>query len=217
EAFGYYKITVERPLRLKVVLSDENLKSFEEAIKSKKKKKEADYRLLEVLKDISKDLTDEYIYDFNKFLRLIEKKGIKINSENKKLIQKYLTEKDENAKPVIKEIYKNKEADRLYGFFEIDIDGKKVVVEYEPDTDLRNTENVPLLEEGGIEGFFEREVLPYVTDAWINKDNIKIGYEISFTKYFYKPEKLRELDEIVLDLKNLQEETEGLLDEILEM
>ena len=217
EAFGYYKITVERPLRLKVVLSDENLKSFEETIKNKKKKKEADYELLGALKDIAKSITDEYIYDFNKFLKLIEEKGIKINSENKKLIQKHLTEKDENAKPVIKQIHKNKEPDRLYGLFEADIDGKKAVVEYEPDTDLRDTENVPLLEEGGIEGFFEREVLPYVPDAWISKDNIKIGYEISFTKYFYKPEKLRELDEIVEDLRKLQEETEGLLDKILKI
>jgi type I restriction enzyme M protein len=89
------------------------------------------------------------------------------------------------------------------------------VVEYEPDTDLRDTEQVPLLEDGGVEAFIRREVLPYVPDAWYDPTGIKIGYEISFTRYFYKPQPLRSLDEIRADIMVLQKETEGLLDDIV--
>ena len=88
-------------------------------------------------------------------------------------------------------------------------------MEYQPDSELRDTEQVPLLEEGGIEAFFRREVLPHVPDAWIDASATKIGYEISFTRYFYKPQPLRTLEEIRADLEALEKETEGLLDEIL--
>jgi type I restriction enzyme M protein len=60
---------------------------------------------------------------------------------------------------------------------------------------LRDSEQIPLLEEGGIEGFFRREVLPHVPDAWIGDSRTKIGYEISFNRYFYEPEPLRPLAE----------------------
>ena len=64
--------------------------------------------------------------------------------------------------------------------------------------ELRDTEQVPLLEEGGIEAFIRREVLPYTPDAWI-KEDAKIGYEVSFTRHFYKPQPLRTLEEISKD------------------
>ncbi len=89
------------------------------------------------------------------------------------------------------------------------------VVEYEPDTDLRDTEQVPLLEEGGIEAFLRREVLPHAADAWYVPDSVKTGYEISFTRYFYKPQPLRTLEEIRADILALEKETEGLLGEII--
>ena len=89
------------------------------------------------------------------------------------------------------------------------------MVEYEPDSDLRDTEQVPLLEEGGIEAFISREVLPYTPDAWIDESATKIGYEISFTRHFYKPQPLRSLDEIRADIVALEKETGGLLDEIV--
>ena len=95
------------------------------------------------------------------------------------------------------------------------LEGKPCVMEYEPDTDLRDTEQVPLLEEGGIEAFFRREVLPHVPDAWIDESATKIGYEISFTRYFYKPQPLRTLEEIRADIEALEKETEGLLGQIL--
>jgi type I restriction enzyme M protein len=89
------------------------------------------------------------------------------------------------------------------------------VVEYEPDTDLRDTEQVPLLEEGGIEAFLQREVLPYAPDAWFVPDSIKTGYEVSFTRYFYKPVPLRTLDEIRADIVSLEKESEGILADIV--
>ena len=90
------------------------------------------------------------------------------------------------------------------------------MVEYEPDTNLRDTEQVPLLEDGGIEAFFKREVLPYVGDAWVDESKNQIGYEISFTRYFYKPAQMRTLEEIMADIRDIEKETDGLLNEIVE-
>src|SRR2546422_189867 len=80
---------------------------------------------------------------------------------------------------------------------------------------LIDTEQVPLLETGGIETFIRREVLPHAPDAWIDESSIKTGYEISFTRYFYKPQPLRSLEEIRADILALEKETEGLLEEII--
>jgi type I restriction enzyme M protein len=77
------------------------------------------------------------------------------------------------------------------------------------------TSQVPLLEPGGIEAFIRREVLPYSPDAWIDPSSIKTGYEISFTRYFYKPQPLRSLGEIRADILALEKETEDLLGEIV--
>lgn len=85
----------------------------------------------------------------------------------------------------------------------------------ETDPDLRDTENVPFTYEGGIAGFFEKEVKPYVPDAWVNESATKIGYEISFTKYFYKPVQLRELADIDADLAAVESEAKTLLEGIL--
>jgi type I restriction enzyme M protein len=85
-----------------------------------------------------------------------------------------------------------------------------------PDTDLSDTEQVPFTYEGGVSAFFEKEVKPYAKDAWIDEKQTKIGYEISFTKYFYKPIELRPLNEIIADIKALEAETKGLLDKIVE-
>jgi len=122
----------------------------------------------------------------------------------------------ENAPPIIKKIHKKgTEADPLRGLFEIDIDGKPAVVEYEPNTDLRDTEQIPLQEEGGIEAFLKREVLPHAAGAWYLADKVKIGYEVSFTRYFYKPQPMRNLEDIRADILALEQETGGLLDEII--
>ena len=89
------------------------------------------------------------------------------------------------------------------------------MVEYEPDSELRDTEQIPLLEEGGIEAFLRREVLPYAPDAWYDPASVKTGYEVSFTRYFYKPQPLRSLEEIRADILSLYKETAGLLENII--
>jgi type I restriction enzyme M protein len=161
-AFGFWKVTVERPLRL--VGIDPN--------------------------------------------RAYSPKEIKALKET--------AERAEDAPGVIKKIHKKgTDADPIHGLFQAMIDGKPAVVEYEPDPDLRDTEQVPLLEDGGIEAFLQREVLPHAADAWYVPDSVKIGYEISFTRYFYKPQPLRSLEEIKADILALEKETEGLLGEII--
>lgn len=164
QAFGYAKITVERPLRLRGT-------------------------------DPSR------VYTSKEIKALKEKAG---------------GERDENAPPIIIKVHKKGvKADPLRGLFAATVDGKPAVAEYEPDADLRDTEQVPLLEEGGIAAFFAREVSPHAPDAWIDKDATKVGYEISFTRYFYKPPALRTLDAIRADILALEKETEGLLGEII--
>ena len=71
--------------------------------------------------------------------------------------------------------------------FPASVKDKAAVVEYEPDPDLRDTGQVPPLEEGGVEAFLRREVLPYTPDAWYSPGAVKVGYEISSTCHFYKP------------------------------
>ena len=134
----------------------------------------------------------------------------------KKLLQGSLAERSEEAEAIIKKIHKSSVGPNpLVGLFEATISGKRCVVEYEPDSDLRDTEQVPLLEEGGIEAFLRREVLPYAADAWYMPGSVKTGYEISFTRYFYKPQPMRNLEEIRADILALEQETEGLLVEII--
>ena len=122
---------------------------------------------------------------------------------------------DDAGTPVIKKIHARGAADPLHGLFARDINGAPRLVEYEPDPNLRDTEQVPLLETGGVAGFFEREVRPYAPDAWVDAHKTQIGYEISFTRYFYQPAPMRTLAEIVADIRALEAETDGLLEEIL--
>ena len=120
------------------------------------------------------------------------------------------------APPVIRKVHRRGTApDPLRGLFAAEIGGRPAVVEYEPDTALRDSEQVPLLEEGGIEAFLRREVLPYAPDAWYVPGSVKVGYEISFTRYFYQPRPMRGLEDIRADILALERETEGLLGEIV--
>jgi type I restriction enzyme M protein len=123
--------------------------------------------------------------------------------------------RDDDAPPLIRKVLREAEPDPLRGLFETTIDGKTVVVEYEPDSDLRDTEQVPLLAEGGIDTFLEREVLPFASDAWYDPTSIRIGYEVSFTREFYKPQPLRTLEEIRADILALEQETEGLITDVI--
>lgn len=115
-------------------------------------------------------------------------KATKLKAAQLKKIRPFITEKDASTQP---------------------IDG-------EPDVDLRDTENIPFTYEGGIDAFMQNEVLTYAPDAWVDEKKTQIGYEISFTKYFYKPVELRPMDEILQSLKNLEQEADGLLAGIME-
>ena len=161
-AFGYWKVTVERPLRLAGI-------------------------------------------DPSRAYKAAEIKALKESGERR-----------EDAPPVIRKIHKRgTPTNPLRGLFETTLNGVPAVVEYEPDPDLRDTEQIPLQEAGGIDAFLRREVLPYAPDAWYQPDSVKIGYEISFTRYFYKPKPMRTLAEIRADILALKKETEGLLDGIV--
>jgi len=142
--------------------------------------------------------------------------GIKLPAPEIKLIIRAVSWREEAAPPVIAKIHKpgKIKPDPMRGLYETMLSGKQAVVEYEPDADLRDTEQVPLLEPGGIEAFITREVLPYTPDAWIKEDATKIGYEVSFTRHFYQPPELRTLAQISADILALEQETEGLLSEI---
>ncbi len=123
----------------------------------------------------------------------------------------------EDGVPVIKKIHAGSKAkaDPLNGLIPTKIGGKSVVVEYEPDSGLADFETIPLNEEGGIEAFITREVLPHAPDAWVDSSKTQIGYEISFTRYFYKPQPLRALADIRADILAVEQEAEGLLAQIV--
>ena len=215
EAFGYWKVTVERPLRLSVGLSQERRDQFRAACQEVREDP-----LASLVDRVAEKLGPGSHRDFNVFVDTVDadakEHGVKLTAKRKKLLQSSLAERSEEAEAVIKKIHKRGiEPNPLVGLFEVTISGERCVVEYEPDTELRDTEQVPLLEEGGIDVFLRREVLPYAADAWYTPGSVKTGYEISFTRYFYKPKPQRSLKEIRADILALERETKGLLGEII--
>ena len=143
--------------------------------------------------------------------------GVRLTAKRKTLLKTSLATRDESAKPAIKSVHREGMADpdELCGRYPSTIDDKPAIVEYEPDPELRDTEQVPLLHEGGIEAFLRDEVLPYAPDAWYVPGSVKVGYEISFNRHFYQPQPMRQLEEIRADILALERDTEGLLAEIL--
>jgi type I restriction enzyme M protein len=218
EAFGYWKVTVERPLRLRVDLSAAALHRFTTACEDA-----SEEPLVGPVEAISKKIGSGPHLDFNRFLEKVEpsadKGGVRMTAKRQKLLTE-LGIKDASAEPVVKKVSKLKasadaEHDALYGSYHRSISGQRAVVEYEPDSELRDTEQVSFLEPGGVEAFFRREVVPHAADAWIDASKTVIGYEISFTRYFYKPQPLRTLQEIEADIRGLEKEAEGLLEDVL--
>lgn len=223
EDFGYYKITVDRPLRIAinlnsdVVIKIENIYSeltlgTEGIVKSRfseyglKETKGAIAELtneekmqghLTILKQLVKDEAyldlGEFVKKYNKLAKETKIKGLTYSSLEKTGLTSIFTEKNEDA------------------FVQKDSQDKIIV-----DVELRDTEIVPLNYKGGIEQFMKDEVLPYHPDAFVNEADTKIGYEISFTKYFYVPKQLDKVEDIVARIKKLEEETDGVLAGILE-
>jgi len=218
-AFGYWKITVERPLRLRVDLSEEASARLREACVSAKEEP-----LANVVDAVADSLGPGPHLDYNRVLSALEaaadERGAKLTAKRLTLFRSIVTRTDANAMPVVRKRSKPKKdsdpaQDALFGLYRVEVDGHETILEYEPDPDLRDTEQIPLLEDGGIEAFFRREVLPHVPDAWIDESATKIGYEISFTRYFYKPEQERTLEEIKAEIDALEAESEGLLHQIV--
>lgn len=170
--FGYWSITVERPLRLRVY-PDRTIPA--DVFKKTEELETVNAAIQTVPISVPKD-------DWTAFA-----KATKLKAATLKKIRPFITEKDSEAQPIVGE----------------------------PDPELRDTEIIPFTYKGGIDAFVKNEVLTYTPDAWVDEKKTQIGYELSFTKYFYKPVQMRSMDEIVADLKALETETEGMLKEIL--
>jgi len=174
---------------------------------------------------------EEYI-DFNVFTakvdEILKAEKIKLSASEKNQIYNVVSWYDESAAKVIKkkEKLKGDKLDRLlnhlgcsveqlpdFGYYPTDKSDEFII--YESQTDLRDSENIPL--EETIHDYFLREVKPHVSEAWIDLDKTKIGYEISFNKYFYQHKPLRSLEEVSREILELEEESEGLIMEILKL
>lgn len=223
EEFGYYKIFVDRPLRLAANLCREKIfeidnvykelgigtenihrsKFVEYGIKDNKGSlvELADAKKMIAYFEILKDMTSESLYfdfddfvkKFNQFAKKREIKGLNYSSFDKTGFTSLFVERNEEAK--------------------IQMDSKGNII---PDPELTETEIVPFKYEGGIEAFMKEEVLPYHEDAFIREIDTKIGYEISFAKYFYKTKEIESVADIVARIKRLENETDGVLQGILE-
>ena len=223
DEFGYYKVVVERPLRQAVLCNDENIKEIEEEIKkigafsrkiNKKiledsfikgtaasikelEKSENIEAYLEVLQlMISDERYLDYLAfekDFNKHLKKKNIKGASLSKLVSTGLLGNMIIRDENA--VIQK----------------DSKGNVIV-----DPDLRDTESIPMTFEGGIEEFIKQEVLQYHADAFVDESKTQIGYEISFTKYFYKSKELESVEDIVGRIKELEKKSDGMMVSILE-
>ncbi len=195
----------------------------------KKWKERNDLQL--VAKSLMHAIGTEVYMNFNKFSDLIVEKAksldIKVSVSVLNSIAKVMSETDPNAEPVVKKIHKanSKDIEKLesvyginenmladYGYIKGD---KNTYIEYETDSDLRDSEKIPVKED--IYEYFQREVRPYVADAWINLPPTKIGCEISFNKYFYKPAPLRSLEENEVDILALDEQSQGFIKSLFEM
>ena len=186
-AFGYTRVTVERPLRL----------CYRMTVDDKARSPDACPHLLDDVQAIDEALGREPQHDWNALwtgiANLLRKRGSRWKAPEQSLFRSVFTHKDPEAEPVDK-------GGRDGG--------------YEPDPDLRDFENVPLKD--GIEAYFEREVLPHVPDAWMDRGKDKVGYEINFNRHFYKYTPPRPLEKIDADLKRAEETIMRLLREVTE-
>ena len=210
EDFGYHKITVERPLRLNFQATQARIARLEEQsafknIATSKKKNETirqqeieagkvrQQTIRELLAAFAGQHGDTLFKDRKQFLIALREMDraldVKLTAAELKAVLAALGERDETA--------------------EICVDRKG---EPEPDTELRDTETVPLKE--SIEEYFQREVLPHVPDAWIDHSKTKVGYAIPLNRHFYRYEPPRDLEEIEADIKALEGEILELLREV---
>lgn len=196
DGFAYWKVTVERPLRLNFQMSAERIESvreqtaFANLAKSRKRKPEEIAKevaegetqqetILTVLRSMHSSVLYKNREEFSKLLaKALKKAGLDVKTPLLKAILAGLSEKDETA--------------------DICTDAKG---NPEPDPDLRDTEQIPFKED--INAYIEREVKPYAPDAWLDASKTKKGYEIPFTRHFYKYTELGNAEETMRDIKSL--------------
>lgn len=223
EDFGYYKVTVERPLRQAILCNQTNLQQLEatliavgalegkldkaklsnsglkdtKAALSELKKTENIKAYLAVLQSFGQEELyldfSTFVKNFNKALKAYNIKGANFAKALSIGMLDNIIVKDENA--------------------ELQTDSKGNVI---IDTNLTDTENIPMTYKGGINAFIAQEVLPYHPDAFVNKEKTQIGYEINFTKYFYKSKQLESVETIVARIKELEKQSDGMMASILE-
>ena len=183
--FGYTNVTVERPLRLRYQMTPAEKARFLDACP----------HLLDDLQAVDQMLGREPQRDWNavwnRIEDLLQERKSRWKATEQKLFRGVFTQKDPEAAPVVK-------AGSDQG--------------YEPDTDLRDFENVPLKDD--VDAYFEREVHLHVPDAWIDHSRNKVGYEINFNLHFYRYSPPRPLEQIDADLKRAENEIMRLLNEV---
>lgn len=235
--FGYRRVTVERPLRLRFQITDEAKEQFLDAIPD----------FLDAVLEMENELGNDEYYDWNevweKVQRIAKTADASWTAASKKLFRQCFTTTDPEAAPVIArrgsfagavgpDLFPNQhlpelnseELDALCGIYPDKASKKKKhwQVEYEPDPELRDSENIPLKED--IISFFLREVHPYVADAWIDRELVddkdsgigKVGYEINFNLAFFRYQVPRPLAEIDAELDEVEKRILSLLKKVTE-
>lgn len=233
EEFGYWNVTVDRPLRQKVTVNLETIKKTLSMFKylyhldfSKKDElpviasgdifdftsKNPNVRTIKLPKSIGQIQFEKVAYAY--VCTLMDMMSDKPYMDYNKFLKEFYQNK------YIKdcEIKFKKYEDFMYPLLSKDPQAEMVYIKgvVQADTELRDTENIPFTYEGGIEAFIKNEVLTYAPDAYVDEEKTQIGYEISFTKYFYKPVELRPIQEILESLKALEKEASGMMKEIME-
>ena len=218
---------------IKEYLNDNEIKMTDKKIAKLINSKDwkARRELMQIAQSLMRTIGTDVYMDYNVFVDKIDKAAKQIaqkpTAAQLKTIARAMSVTDPEAAAVIKKIHKTNSKDiqeltDVYGIAEDRIhdygynqNDKKGYVEYEADSDLRDTEKIPVKED--IYEYFQREVRPYVNDAWINLPPTKIGCEISFNKYFYKPVPLRSLEENERDIRELDEQSQGFIQSLFNL
>lgn len=186
--FGYWSVKVCRPLRLRFDYNEER----EAEMCQKEKDAATCCELMSFVKQYDHSADNDFTLLQEKLKTAIKSMNSKPKKKHIDLLQKYYTVIAPDAEIVY------------------DADGNPI-----QDKGLEDWEIIPFRYEGGIDGFLKNEILPYSADAWIDRKSIQVGYELSFTKYFYKPKALRSIEDIANDIRAIEARTDGILDDIL--
>ncbi len=223
EDFGYYKVTVERPLRQAVLCNQANLQQLEEtltAVGALEGNLDKNKLSNSGLKDTKGSLTElkntENIKAYWDVLKSLEQENLyldyaKFKEQFTKALKAYNLKGASFSKAILTGMLDNILIIDEKAEVQTDSKGNVII-----DKNLSDTENIPLTYEGGIDAFIAQEVLPYHPDVFVNTEKTQIGYEINFTKYFYKPKQLESVETIITRIKELEKQSDGMMASILE-